>query len=68
MRSDEDAYNEYPWDNTRKDTLFCFLILSIIHIYEAPSYNLDRGYEFRERMRIFGTGYSKFLPHSFLQS
>jgi hypothetical protein len=48
--------------------IYCFVILSIICIYEVPIYNRNRGYEFRERMRIFGTGDTNFFSHFFLQS
>jgi hypothetical protein len=55
-----------PGKASRK--IYCFVILSVICIYEVPIYNLNRQYEFRERIRIFGTGDTNFLSHSLLQS
>ena len=54
-----------PGKTSRK--IYCFVILSITCIYEVPIYNLNRRYEFREMMRIFGTGDTNFLSQSFLQ-
>jgi len=48
-----------PGKTSRK--IHYFVILSIICIYEVPIYNHNRRYEFRERMRIFGTGDTNFL-------